>query len=508
MSNTKNIFDRIMEDNLDEIKLLIENGADIESKNDSGKTPLQLAAFIKNLDAMKLLIEKGADIESKDSDTGQTSLHEATLLRRLNVMKLLIEKGADIESKNSIGQTPLHIATSSSGLDAMKLLIEKGADIESKNRIRKTPLYEITESYRLNPNSDKLDIMSLLIRKGADMNGINSSFSQIIESLKVCKTEKENLAGSLTDIVEKLKVCNSRPRNTNVNKDIPSMNNFISDQISKMSSHDVMVNEEVNVGDFLNDDEDNIVFVIDGKFSTIINKQFINLEDPTSLFYECIEANSAFFQNNNITGPKLFLLKKIGGMQGGLVWLEDLEKIKEDSTKNAFVLEKVKRIETLVSMDVIDNQNLVGGTHCQPGLNDTVYKVSFGIHIGDPIVPIIPGTEPTREERLEQIRVENEEQVARERERVRQERLERIRVENEERVERERERVQEEQVERERERVRVERERVERERERIAAQSERAARIAQAEQAAQEVSTQDEINQRRIVRGRRVPAIR
>ena len=415
-----------------------------------------------------------------------------------------------------------------------------------------------------------------------------SNTSQIIETLKkenkVLTQEKNILTGSLNDIVEKLRVCNSRPRNTNVNTDIPGMSSFISDQISKMSSHDVMINEEVNVGEFLNDDEDNIVFVIDGKFSTIINKQFINLEDPTSLFYECIEANSAFFQNNNITGPKLFLLKKIGGMQGGLVWLEDLEKIKKDSTKNAFVLEKVKRIETLVSMDVIDNQNLVSGTHCQPGLNDTVYKVSFGIHIGDPIVPVIPtvreeqveredgraifqvftGRRPpatqdeinqqriernrraqelreeriaaqaaqeeqeaqevpaTREERLERIRVENEERVQRERELVaeraaaaraeaaretaarsiqevpatREERLERIRVENEERVQRERELVTE---------------RAAAARAGRADRAARAARAERAERAAQEVSTQDEINQRRIVRGmreRRVPAIR
>ena len=46
----------------------------------------------------------------------------------------------------------------------------------------------------------------------------------------------------------------------------------------------------------------------------------------------------------------------------------------------------------------------------------------------------------------------------------------------------------------------------------MAAQAERAVRIAKAEQAAQDVATQDEINQRRIVRGkrgeRRVPAIR
>ena len=350
---------------------------------------------------------------------------------------------------------------------------------------------------------------------------------QIIESLKddleVCNTEnntltqeKNILTGSLTDIVEKLRVCNSRPRNT----DITGMSSFISDQISKMSANDVLMAEEVNVGDFLSDDKDNIVFVIDGKFATIISKENLNLEDPTSLFYECIKVNS--FSRENTTGPKLFALRKIGGVHGGLVLLEDVQKIKKDSTKNAFVLEKVKRIETLISMDVLDNNRIIGGTHCQPGLNDTVYKVSFGIHIGDPIVGArgtqvervaaqetqeAPATRvtqdeqgrealfqvfanrntsqqqvpATREERLERIRIARERvaaQAAQEVPVTQEERLEQIRVENEELVARERER--------------------------LSAQ-------AAAAREAQEVATQDEINQRRIVRGireRRVPAIR
>ena len=200
-------------------------------------------------------------------------------------------------------------------------------------------------------------------------------------NLNVLQDDNRRIQISLADIVDKLRICNSRPRNTNTNTDITGMSNFISERISKMNANDVIMAEEVNVGEYLKDDKDNIVFVIDGRFPTIINKQDMNLEDPTSLFYECIEANSAFSQDDNITGPKLFSLKKIGSIRGGLIWLEDVQKIKENTTKNAFVLEEVKRIETIVSMDVIENQNLVSGTHCQPGLNDTVYKLSFGIHM-------------------------------------------------------------------------------------------------------------------------------
>ena len=375
MSNTAKLFDKIRENNLDEIKLLIENGTDIEGKDHRGRRPLAQAVVSGKLDVMKFFIENGADINARNDD-GTTPLMNASGLNdRLDEMKLLIENGADLNSIDNSGLTSFMISFFNDSLDEVKILIENGVDIDVKNKDGNTSLMVALEH-------NLLDKAKFLIENGADTNGIELS-GEILEFVENRRLKQENkvLTESLADIVEKLRVCNSRPRNTNT--DIPGMSSFISDQISKLSANDVLMAEEVNVGDFLNDDKDNIVFVIDGKFATIISKENLNLEDPTSLFYECTRVNS--FSRENTTGPKLFALRKIGGVHGGLVWLEDVKKIKEESTKNAFVLEKVKSIETIVSMDVLDNNRIVSGTHCQPGLNDTVYKVSFGIHIGDPI---------------------------------------------------------------------------------------------------------------------------
>ena len=49
---------------------------------------------------MKLLLEKGADVESKDTDYGQTPLSWAAENGHEAVVKLLLEKGADVESKD------------------------------------------------------------------------------------------------------------------------------------------------------------------------------------------------------------------------------------------------------------------------------------------------------------------------------------------------------------------------------------------------------------------------
>ena len=48
------------------MKLLLEKGADLESKDRYGRTPLWWAAATGHEAVVKLLLEKGADHESKE----------------------------------------------------------------------------------------------------------------------------------------------------------------------------------------------------------------------------------------------------------------------------------------------------------------------------------------------------------------------------------------------------------------------------------------------------------
>jgi ankyrin repeat protein len=56
------------------VKLLLKKGADVESKDSRGRTPLSWAAEKGHEEVMELLLEKGADVESKDTEYGQTPL--------------------------------------------------------------------------------------------------------------------------------------------------------------------------------------------------------------------------------------------------------------------------------------------------------------------------------------------------------------------------------------------------------------------------------------------------
>jgi ankyrin repeat protein len=56
------------------VKLLLEKGAELESKNNDGQTPLSWAAGNGHEAVVKLLLEKGAELEIKDRNDGRTPL--------------------------------------------------------------------------------------------------------------------------------------------------------------------------------------------------------------------------------------------------------------------------------------------------------------------------------------------------------------------------------------------------------------------------------------------------
>jgi len=108
-------------------KLLVESGkADINAKNAQGQTPLIFAGVNAEAEVAEILIAKGAELKSKDqNDT--TALHAALRTNLMDVAAQLIEKGVDVNSADKTGQTPLMLAQQRNAPDIVQLLKSKGA---------------------------------------------------------------------------------------------------------------------------------------------------------------------------------------------------------------------------------------------------------------------------------------------------------------------------------------------------------------------------------------------
>ncbi len=95
-------------------------------------TALMAAAANGDLDAVKYLLEQGANVKAK-TPTGFTALIGAALSGDAKVVALLLERGADPNAvcklERGILQTPANVAASMGHADCLRLLMAAGADV-------------------------------------------------------------------------------------------------------------------------------------------------------------------------------------------------------------------------------------------------------------------------------------------------------------------------------------------------------------------------------------------
>jgi len=74
----------------------------------------------------------GADVNSVDAK-GNTPLHIAAQANKPSAARFLVSLGAELETRNSSGDTPLHLAVQSENLRTSKDLLLKGAERNTRN---------------------------------------------------------------------------------------------------------------------------------------------------------------------------------------------------------------------------------------------------------------------------------------------------------------------------------------------------------------------------------------
>ena len=111
----------------DEMLHLLDSGADLLVRNESGDTPLHLAARNGHKDIIELLLEHGSDVNDVNNK-GLTPLHWVAMNGRLDIAALLLEHGADINDRDKLTKklTPTAIALLLGYDDLAVMLSENG----------------------------------------------------------------------------------------------------------------------------------------------------------------------------------------------------------------------------------------------------------------------------------------------------------------------------------------------------------------------------------------------
>ena len=148
-------------------RVLIDAGADIDTNNNAGRSPLHYACDSGALEVVKMLVEAGARVRATD-DEGRTCLMLAACSGHTETVRYLVSlpevelNQQDIEDN----ETALHVAVQKKATDVVQVLIDAGADIDIQNNEDESLLHAACDS-------GALDIVKMLVRAGTGVRAVD-----------------------------------------------------------------------------------------------------------------------------------------------------------------------------------------------------------------------------------------------------------------------------------------------------------------------------------------------
>jgi hypothetical protein len=122
--------------------------------DNSGQTPLMIASDDGDVDEVEILIKNGADVNavSRGGNTPLIKVSQDSVMNKdiqLNIVTKLIDAKANVNFKDKYGKTPLILATESNSPKIVSKLLQSSADVSIRDQHGNTAL-DIAQVWEMN----------------------------------------------------------------------------------------------------------------------------------------------------------------------------------------------------------------------------------------------------------------------------------------------------------------------------------------------------------------------
>jgi Zn-dependent protease with chaperone function len=124
IEGTTPLINAAMENDVEEMDVLLKEGADINETDEENSSALHWAVYYSSYDAAEYLLQQGADPNTIDV-YDSTPLLSAVYGEDVEMVKLLLENGADASFEDSTGYTAYDYASDYGNVEIMSLLESK-----------------------------------------------------------------------------------------------------------------------------------------------------------------------------------------------------------------------------------------------------------------------------------------------------------------------------------------------------------------------------------------------
>lgn len=150
------------------LEAAIASGAEVDARDERGRTPLLVATVARQVEAVRALLDAEADVDLQDDQLDNPFLY-AGAEGLLDILRLVNEAGADPAITNRYGGIALIPASERGHVEVVRYLLgETDVDVDHVNRLGWTALLEAILLSDGGPRHQA--IVALLIEHGADVD--------------------------------------------------------------------------------------------------------------------------------------------------------------------------------------------------------------------------------------------------------------------------------------------------------------------------------------------------